>query len=272
MQGKVVLVTGSTDGIGRETAAQLARLGTTIILHGRNHQTGPEIRDQLKRETGNEFIDYVNADLAKRDKIHALADHIKSRYGVLDVLIHNAGVFMPERKITHEGLEMTFAVNHLAPFILTGLLLPCLKNAEQGRIVTVSSIAHNNAHLDFNNLQGQAHFDPYKAYALSKLGNLLFTHYLAAHLKETNITANALHPGVITTKLLMTGFNRTGGSLHEGAETSVYLASSHEVKDISGEYFIKSRKTTPSAASLDEKNITEFWRISTELSGIRYMF
>lgn len=270
MQGKVVLVTGSTDGIGRETARQLARLGATIILHGRNHQTGPEVRDQLKRETGSEFIDYFNADLSKRDKIHALADHIKSRYGVLDVLVHNAGVFMTERKLTQEGLEMTFAVNHLAPFILTGLLLPCLKNAEQGRIVTVSSIAHQNVHLDFNNLQGELHFDPYKAYALSKLGNILFTRYLAAHLTNTKIIANTLHPGVITTKLLMAGFNRTGGSLEEGAETIVYLASSPEVAEISGEYFIKCRKTKPSAVSADEQNITEFWKISTRLSGIQY--
>lgn len=272
MQGKVVLVTGSTDGIGRETARQLARLGATIILHGRNHQNGPEIRDQLRRETGNEFIEYFNADLAKREKIHALADHVKSRYGVLDVLVHNAGVFMTERKLTQDGLEMTFAVNHLAPFILTGLLLPCLKNAEQGRIVTVSSIAHQNVHLDFKNLQGEQHFDPYKAYALSKLGNIMFTLYLAEHLKKTNITANTLHPGVITTKLLMAGFNRTGGSLEEGAETSVYLASSPEVATVSGCYFIKCRKTTPSAASLDEHNIEEFWKVSSELSGIQYAF
>lgn len=272
MQGKVVLITGSTDGIGRETARQLARLGAAIILHGRNHQNGPEIRDQLKRETGNEFIDYFNADLSKREKIHALADHVKSRYGVLDVLIHNAGVFMTERKLTHEGLEMTFAVNHLAPFILTGLLLPCLKIAEQGRIVTVSSIAHQNVQLDFNNLQGEQQFDPYKAYALSKLGNILFTNYIAAHLNQTRITANALHPGVITTKLLMAGFNRTGASLEEGAETSVYLASAPEAAEFSGGYFIKRKKSSPSAASRDEKNINEFWQVSSELSGIRYAF
>ncbi|MBV6510617.1 MAG: hypothetical protein FMNOHCHN_00094 [Ignavibacteriaceae bacterium] len=272
MQGKVVLVTGSTDGIGLETARQLARLGATIILHGRNYQTGPDLRDQIKRETGNEHIDYVNADLSKRDKLHALTDHIKSQYGVLDVLIHNAGVFMTERKLTPEGLEMTFAVNHLAPFILTGLLLPCLKNAEQGRIITVSSIAHQNAHLDFNNLQGEVHFDPYKAYALSKLGNILFTYYLAEHLKGSKVTANTLHPGVITTKLLKTGFNRTGASIEEGADTSVYLAYSPEVSEISGGYFIKRKRTASSPASNDQHTINDFWKISAELSGVSYVF
>ncbi len=270
MTEKIVLITGSTDGIGKETALQLAKMGATVIMHGRNHHSGPQVKDEIIALSGNQNVEYINADLSVKAKIHNLADFVKTKFGRLDVLINNAGVFMKERVLNEDRLEMTFAVNHVAHYILTGLLLPCLKNSPQGRIVTVSSIAHRNAHLDFSNLQGETKFEPYNAYALSKLANVLFTFHLAVRLKDTAITSNTLHPGVITTKLLKAGFNMSGATLSEGAETSVYLASSPEVEKVTGKYFIKSRVSETSPVAKDEKMQKEFWEITERLSGYSY--
>lgn len=270
MNEKVVLVTGSTDGIGKETALQLAKLGATVIIHGRNHLLGPQIKEEIITQSGNANVEYINADLSVKSKLHHLADFIKSNYGKLDVLIHNAGVFMKERVLNEDGLEMTFAVNHAAPFILTGLLLPCMRNSAHGRIITVSSIAHRNAHLNYTNLQGEQKFEGYSSYALSKLANIFFAFELAERLQGTGLTSNTLHPGVITTKLLKAGFNVSGASLAEGAETSVYLASSHEVESVTGKYFIKSKVSDSSPITKDLNIRKEFWDISEKLTGFTY--
>lgn len=266
MKGKIVLVTGSTDGIGQQTALELARMGAHVLVHGRSEQRAAAVRDEIRRLSDNPHVDAIAADLAALRHMRQLANTLRQRYDRLDVLINNAGVFMNERRLTEDGLEMTFAVNHLAPFLLTQLLMDSLQAAHDARIITVSSVAHQRATVDFDDLQGERQFDGYRAYALSKLGNILFTYELAERLAGTGITANCLHPGVITTKLLQTGFNMSGASLQQGAATSVYLASSQEVANVTGTYFVDKRPTPSAPLTHDRELRQRFWRVSEELT------
>jgi NAD(P)-dependent dehydrogenase (short-subunit alcohol dehydrogenase family) len=268
MKNKTILVTGSTDGIGKQTALDLARTGATVILHGRSIDRCKAAQAEIQRLTGNADVQFVTADLALLADVRRLAETVKEKFPQLNVLINNAGVFMNERKLTMDGFEMTFAVNHLAPFLLTHLLLDVLKANAPARIVTVSSMAHQRGGVDFKNLQAEKRFDGYAAYSLSKLANVLFTVELAERLNGTSITANSLHPGVITTKLLAAGFNMSGASLAEGAETSVYLATSLEVDGVTGKYFVKKKISSPSPLSHDEKLLKEFWTVSEKLCGL----
>ncbi len=266
MTEKVILITGSTDGIGKETAWQLARQGAHVILHGRHPERGRQVRDELRRATGNDRIDLFIADLGSQRQIHQLASEILGKYNRLDVLINNAGVYMELRQLTEDGLETTFAVNHLAPFLLTRLLLDALKTAAPSRIITVSSMTHQSIRqVDWNNLQGEKRYDGYYAYALSKLGNLFFTYELAERLNGTGVTANTLHPGAVDTKLLRAGFGGGGISTAEGAETPVYLATSPEVEQVTGKYFVRKRPTASSPLTYDREVRDKFWRVSEKL-------
>ena len=268
MKDKVILITGATDGIGRQTALELARLGARVLVHGRSEARCRAVVDEIRQRTGNERVEYFVADFASLRQVREMAAQVKAKHDRLHVLINNAGIFLRERRLTEDGLETTFAVNHLAHFVLTHLLLDLLKASAPARIINVSSNTHQSAKVDFGNLQGEKRYDGYAAYALSKLGNVLFTYELAERLKGTGVTVNCLHPGVIATKMLRVGWGGGGGRLEEGAETPVYLASSPEVENVTGKYFVRKRETPSSPASRDEKLRKEFWEVSERLAGI----
>jgi len=264
MNSKTILITGSTDGIGRQTAMELGRQGHEIILHGRNAKRGKKTKEWIIDKSQNENIHYVNADFTDFRQIESLAETVKNKFDKLDVLINNAGVFQNEKHILPNGLETTFMVNHMAVFALTNSLLPLLKATPESRIINVSSMAQSGT-MDFDNLNGEKYFDAYNAYAVSKLENVLFTYKLHRILKGSNTTVNCLHPGVISTKLLHAGWGMGGGSLEFGASTSVYLAVDEEIKNLSGRYFVNSQQRKSSAISYDRKIQDRLWEISEEL-------
>jgi NAD(P)-dependent dehydrogenase (short-subunit alcohol dehydrogenase family) len=269
LKGRIILVTGSTDGIGKETAFELARRGATVILHGRHLGRCQRVLSECVRASGIRDLGCFAADLSSLDEVRRLGEDIVKQYSRLDVLINNAGVFMTDRLLTGDGFENTFAVNHLAPFLLTHLLLDLLKKYAPSRIVTVSSVAHQRGQLDLENLQGEKRFTGYGAYSLSKLANVLFTGELAERLAGTGVTANCLHPGLIGTKLLRQGFGgMSGSSVKEGARTLVYLAADPGVSHVTGKYFIKNREEAPSPVASDAALRKQFWDISTRLCGL----
>ncbi len=266
---KTVLITGATDGIGAETALQLAKAGWRVIVHGRYQGRCRAVLKRIREETGNAYADSIYADLASLSEIRDMSRRLHDRFEHLDVLINNAGVFEPELHYTVDGLERTFAVNHLAHFLLTGLVQDLLQRAEKARIITVSSMAHATA-MDFNNLRGQKHYSGYEAYGMSKLANILFTFRLAEKLKQTSLTANCLHPGVIQTKLLRAGWGIGGSSVAQGAKNSVYLATSAEVEKVNGAYFSDGRQARPAAVAFDRNVQERLWKLSESVCGYAY--
>lgn len=268
MKSSVVVITGSTDGIGRQAALELAATGATIVVHGRDRARGQKAVSEIRSATGNEHVDLLIADLSSLRQVRGLANEILVRYHRIDVLINNAGVYMKTRVLTEDGAELTFAVNHLAPFLLTNLLLERLKKSSPARIITVSSVAHMRGTLDFDNLQGEKTFGAYEAYSRSKLANVLFTYELARRLEGTGVTANCLHPGVIATKLLRAGFSFSGAPVENGASTIVYLATSPEVEKVSGGYFENRRAVSSSRLTHNEDCQKRLWEVSEGLSGL----
>lgn len=243
IEGKVILITGATDGIGKQTALELAQMGAQILVHGRDLDKTAKTCEELKLQTDNDAIFGFVADFADLNQVRKLVREVTNRFDHLDVLVNNAGTYFKQRLLSAQGYELNFAIGHLAPFLLTNLLLDILLKSPSGRIVTVSSSAHASAVVDFDNLQGEKHFDGWQAYCLSKLGNLYMAFELADHLRDTKVSSNALHPGTIDTKLYRsTGFTYNSRSVVDGAVTSVYLASDPEVEGISGKYFIKKKR------------------------------
>jgi len=277
---KTILVTGSTDGIGMATARALYIRGHHVIVHGRDEERAKEsaqliqstppslenfrVDDQLIDSSQFGQLTSVWGDLSVMDQVVELAKQVNA-LGALDVLINNAGVYMNERVLSVDGFEMTFCVNHLAPFLLTHHLLPNLKSRANARIINVSSIAHGKGRILFDDLNCEKRFDAYAAYASTKMMSVLFTRALAAILKNTNVTANCLHPGVISTKLLKAGFNISGDSVEKGAETSVFLALEPALQDKNGCYFVNCHLTMPSRFASDDKMALQLWRKSEEL-------
>lgn len=259
-----ILVTGSTDGIGRETAFRLIALGHDVIIHGRNQERITQTLEDFKKKLNKKAYDSILADFSSLEQVNNMAEQLLKKYDYLDVIINNAGVFKKEDTITKEGLETTFTVNHLAPFLLTNKILPLLKNAQQGRIVNVSSRIHASG-IDFSNLMGEKHYDATEAYSRSKLANLLFTKSLSRELSNTSVTANALHPGVINTKLLEAGFGPFGKSVHFGADTSVHLATEAALSETTGEYFDDMKPSTYAAVADDIKTQDRLWEISESI-------
>jgi NAD(P)-dependent dehydrogenase (short-subunit alcohol dehydrogenase family) len=264
---RTVLVTGATDGIGRETALALAGSGMRVLVHGRDRRRTEATCDELRAKFPGAQADPLVADLASLAAVRSLATEVYSRTDRLDVLINNAGVFMKRRQVSVDGYEMTFAVNHLAPFLLTALLGDLLATSAPARVVTVSSVAHQRGKLDFDNLQSERSFDGYGAYSASKLANVLFAFELAARRRLDRITSNALHPGVVTTKLLHEGFGSTGISPADGARNSVYLATSPDVEGISGMYFDNCRPGRVAPASEQADLRERLWVLSERLTG-----
>ena len=264
MDNKIILVTGATDGIGKQTALELAQMGHKVLVHGRTKAKSEAAAEDIRKTTGKEDVEAVHADLTVFKEIKALAVAVKDRFDRLDVLLNNAGVFENEKVILPNGLERTFMVNHMAPFTLTLELLELLKNTPGARIVNVSSMAQSGS-IDFDNLNGEKYFDPYNAYAVSKLENVLFTYKLARLLKDTGVTANCLHPGVISTKLLHAGWGMGGASLHQGAQNSIYAAVSPEMENKTGLYLVSRQPAKSAAISYDKKVQERLWEISKDL-------
>jgi NAD(P)-dependent dehydrogenase (short-subunit alcohol dehydrogenase family) len=279
MEGKVVLITGATDGLGKETALTLAGAGATVVAAGRDpRKTATTVRD-LVRETGNAAVEGLVADLSSQDQVRGLAREFLDRYDHLDVLVNNAGAIFERREETEDGIERTFAVNHLAPFLLTNLLLDVILASAPARVVTVSSVGHRSGWLDFDDLQNARGYDGNRAYAESKLANVLFTYELARRLEGTGVTANAADPGMARTNigtnnmsarayLQLLAHRAMAGSVERGAKTSIYLASSPEVEGVSGAYFADCNQVPSSPASYNEAVARRLWRVSQELTGL----
>lgn len=270
-----MLLTGGTSGIGRAAAERLAGAGVHVVLLCRDRGRGEAVRREIAGATGNPRVNLVPADLSSQREIRAAAAEILERYERLNVLIHNAAVLPRERRVSEDGLELQFAVNHLAPFLLTELLLERLRESAPSRIVVVSSEAHREGRIDFRDLQGEHSYHRLRAYRQSKLANLLFVRELSRRLQGTGITVNGVHPGVVNTGLLFSGwriarlikpFLRTPA---EGAEELVYLALSPEVAGVSGCYFVNRRPREPSSRATDPEVAKRLWSVSEELARPR---
>lgn len=280
MDGKTVLVTGASSGIGLATASRLAALGAHVVMVSRTQPRGAKARAEILKTTPGASLDLLIADLATTTAIRKLAEAFQRKYSRLDVLINNAAVLTSRRTLTPEGLEMQFCVNHLAYFLLTGLLLDVLRASEPSRVINVASTAHSRGVIDFDDLQFAEAYRGWQAYANTKLMNVLFTYELARRLEGTRVTVNALHPGVIHTNLLSNfssvlqlawhAIGRWFKQPEDGAETPVYLAASPEVVSVSGKYFRYCKPLGTSAQSYDREIQRRLWKESERLSGFAY--
>tara|TARA_B100000745_G_scaffold119029_1_gene76940 strand:+ start:355 stop:1200 length:846 start_codon:yes stop_codon:yes gene_type:complete len=277
MNGKVCLVTGATDGIGKVSARVLAELGAKVIIVGRNPEKSAFVLAELRSISGNKNIDLLMANLAVMQEVRDLAEQVISRYDRIDVLLNNAGGYFTKHKITSDGLEMTFALNHMSYFLLTNKLMELLKYSAPARIVNVSSDAHYGVDMEFENLNGEQEYKAWKAYQKSKLANVLFTYELLKKVPG-NITVNCLHPGFVATNF---GHNNGGffGPVlkiaqrisaidpEEGAKTSIFLCSAPEVKGVSGKYFYKCQPKTSSRESRNMDTGKRLWQISSDIAS-----
>ena len=277
MEGRTVLVTGGTGGIGLATAAGLAGLGARVGIVGRDTSRAEAAADRI-RATGG-VVDVFVADVSAQREVRSLADRVLTAYPRLDVLVNNVGGYWATRHQTEDGLEHTFAVNHLAPFLLTNLLLERLRASAPARVVTVSSGAQSMGRIAFDDLQGERRYDGQKAYNQSKLANVMFTYELARRLEGSGVTANVLHPGVVRTafgqedsrgwmRVMLPLVRPFLKSPERGAQTSIYLASSAEVAEVSGRYFANSTPKESSRASYDRDAGARLWAVSAELVGL----
>ena len=260
---KSALVTGATDGIGRATAQQLLEHDWHVLVHGRDEIKATDVASDLAAGAHQGKTSPVWGDFSHMREVVGLADQVSACVSSLDVLVNNAGVYEKQRRISDDGLEMTMAVNHFAHFLLTLKLLKTIEQAPNGRIVVVSSMTHQGAELDPSDLELSRDWSGYGAYATSKLANVLFTRALAERIRDGVATANALHPGVIGTKLLRSSFGMGGGRVEDGARTSVFLATSPEVAGDTGQYFVDCRQKKPSQAARNAKLAEALWS-STE--------
>ncbi|TMC45827.1 MAG: SDR family oxidoreductase [Chloroflexi bacterium] len=279
MQGKICMVTGANSGIGKATALALAQMGATVVMVCRDRARGEEARSEITTKSKNNAVDLLQADLSSQQSIRQLVEHFKQRYTHLHVLINNAGAAFTGRRETVDGLEMTFAVNYLAPFLLTHLLLDVLKASAPARIVNVSSASHKSGYIQMDDLQGEKHNRSMRAYPQSKLAIVLFTYELARRLQGTGVTANCLDPGFVATNIGQTGaslpvrlliklIGSFGTSPEKGAKTSIYLASSPEVEGVTGKYFVKSLPKRSAAISYDESLQRQLWEQSAKLVNL----
>ena len=275
MEGKICLVTGGTNGIGKSTAQVLARMGATVVIVGRSASKTAQVVKEIRAGSDNPNVDSLLADLSSQQDIRRLANEFKQKYKQLHVLLNNAGAAFMKRQLSVDGIELTFALNHLAPFLLTNLLLDTLQASAPSRIINVSSGAHTSGKIEFDNLQGERAYG-FAAYPNAKLATILYTVELARRLEGTGVTVNALHPG-----LTSTGFGKNNGkfmatmvsllapivmrSSAKGAETSIYLASSSGVEGVTGKYFYDSQVTPAAPQSNDMAIARKLWDVSAQM-------
>lgn len=277
MEGKICMITGANSGIGKATAMGLAKLNATVIMVCRNKERGEKAREEIINQTGNKNIDLLLCDLSSQEQIRRLVDEFKRKYQNLNVLINNAGVMLKKRVLSVDGIEMNFAMHFLAPFLLTNLLLDVLKNSAPSRIINVASAAHKRAKIDFDDLQSEnKKYRLFTVYGVSKLAEVLFTYELSRKLEGTGVTANAVHPGVVNTNLgrdqskFSQWFARKFfKSPEEGAQTSIYLASSPEVEGITGKYFINKQPKESSEESYNEDYAKKLWHTAEEMTKLK---
>jgi NAD(P)-dependent dehydrogenase (short-subunit alcohol dehydrogenase family) len=279
MRDKICMVTGATSGIGAATALGLARLGATMVICGRNADKCSQQVWKIQAKTGNKSVSFLVGDLSVQRDIRHLAEEFRQRYERLDVLVNNAGGYFHQHQLSTDGLEMTFALNHLAYFLLTHLLMENLLASVSARVINVASEDHRSGQMDFDDLMAERLYDRHKAYQRSKLANILFTYELARRIEDDGVTVNALCPGLVRTNLganngwlrkeVLNLISRKRISANEGADTPIYLASSPEVEGITGRYFIRRQERTSSEASYDRQVAERLWEVSKALANVR---
>lgn len=276
--GKTVLVTGATDGIGLQTALTLAKMGPRLFILGRNKTKTEQTADRIRHETGNPTVETLVGDLSSQSEVRRLASEFKARSNRLNILINNAGAVFVKRQLSPDGLEMTFALNHMGYFLFTTLLMDVITASAPARIINVSSAAHMGAALNLDDLQNERGYTGFKAYSQSKLANIYFTYELARRLNGSGVAVNALHPGFVATN-----FGKSNGGLFrslfgliqfaaikpdDGAATSIYLATSPEVEGVSGQYFDKCKAVKSSPISYDPQIARRLWESSLQLAHL----
>jgi len=276
MEGKICMITGANSGIGKATALRLAEMDARIVMVCRNKERGETAQQEIIEKTGNKNVDLLICDLSSQEQIRKLVSEFKLKYQNLHILINNAGIVLSKRQLSVDGIEMNFAVNHFAPFLLTNLLIDILKKSAPSRIVNVSSGVHKMASMDFDDLHGEnKKYGAFKNYGVSKLAITLFTYELSRKLEGTGVTVNAVHPGVVRSSLgrdlptISRRFQKTFfKSPRKGAATSIYLATSPEVEGITGKYFVKKQPKRSSDESYNEEYAKRLWEISVEMTNL----
>jgi len=278
MNGKVALITGGTGGIGKAAATALAGLGAEVVVVGRNAERGEVAVAEIREKSGNDGVSLLLADLSVQAEVRKLAEDFGDRHDRLDVLVNNAGLVLSERNETPDGIEVQFAINHLAPFLLTNMLTDLLKKSAPSRVVTVSSEAQRWGKMDFDDLQSKKRYRGFPVYGMTKLANVMFTFELAERLRGTGVTANCMHPGSVNTGFAQN--NRGPASLafrlfkpfmrspEQGADTLVYLAASPAVEGMTGKYVSDRKVTAASPIAYDETARKMLWEESERLTGL----
>jgi len=278
MAEKVCLVTGGNSGIGKSVALGLAKMGATVVVVSRNREKGETAVTDTVEKSGNKNLELIQADMSSQNSIRQLVNEFRARHEKLHLLINNAGVYLTKRSETEDGLESTFAVNHLGPFLLTSLLVDILKASAPSRIVNVTSDAHKGARVNFDDLQGERKFSGWQAYGQSKLAMILYTRGLAKKLEGTGVTVNSAHPGVVRTNfaknnggLVMLGFRFLGMffiSPESAAKRILYVATSPDLEGVTGKYFTKMHEVKSSQESYDDDSARRLWQISEQLTHL----
>ncbi|NVM02503.1 MAG: SDR family oxidoreductase [Candidatus Helarchaeota archaeon] len=278
MNGKICLITGANSGIGKVAALELAKLGAKVVMFCRNPKKGVDALAEIKEKSQNNTVDLMFADLASLDSVRQFAVDFKAKYKKLHILINNAGVHYPDRKLTVDGYEAMFAINHLGHFLLTMLLLDVIKASAPARIINVSSEAHVFGKINFDDLNLDKKFNEFQAYGRSKLANIYFTYELAERLEGTGVTVNCLHPGMVRTnfqrysKMVQDAIKKAPPGLlispEEGAKTTIYLATSSEVENVTGKYFENLKAKKSSRRSYEKDSQQKLWELSEKLTGL----
>ncbi len=276
MRGLTSLITGATDGIGKEAAIELAKKGCNLILIGRSKEKGDKVVEEIRKVADSYVdIDYFTADLMLMKEVSRVADEVSRKYPKIDVLLNNVGAYFAFRDVTEEGFERTFALNHLGYFLMTKKLLPLVEKSDYKRIVNVSSSAHYGIDFEFDNMNGEKNYSGFDVYKRSKLANVMFTYELAKRIEGSGITANCLHPGFVSTNfgknnnflwrnVIRVAMWLTAISVKDGAKTSIHLACSDEVKDITGRFFANSQIKKGSSKAKNEEHNRKLWELSEE--------
>jgi retinol dehydrogenase-14 len=279
MGGKTVLITGGTSGIGKATAVAVAAMGADVVVVGRNPERGEAAVEEIRAQSHSEAVELILADLSVQSEVRRLADEFQERHDRLDVLANNAGLVQSKRTETEDSIETTLAINHLAPFLLTNLLLERLEESAPSRVITVSSEAQRWGNMDFEDIQSTRKYRGFPVYGMTKLANIMFTYELAERLKGTGVTANCLHPGPVSTNFgrnnggPMALFFRLGKpfmrSPEQGADTLIWLAVSPDVEGVSGKYFSDRKELEAKEIAYDEGARRRLWEVSEDLTGLK---